>query len=39
MTSQLSGIVLVLALVLAAAAGLGLVVGLFRVSGRPPGER
>jgi hypothetical protein len=32
----LTGIVLVVALVLAAVAGLGLLVGLFRVSSRPP---
>jgi uncharacterized membrane protein SpoIIM required for sporulation len=34
MASMLSGIVLVLALVLAAAAGIALLIGLFRVSGR-----
>jgi len=34
----LTGIVLVVALVLAAGAGVGLVVGLFRVSGRTPAE-
>jgi hypothetical protein len=36
MPSVLTGIVLILALAVVAAAGLGLVVGLFRVSGRPP---
>jgi len=39
MTVELSGIVLVVALVMAAAALLGLVVALFRVTGRPPGEK
>jgi len=34
----LTGIALVVALVLVAVAGLGLVVGLFRVSGRPPAQ-
>jgi len=38
MAPVLAGIVLVVALVLAAVAGLGLVVGLFRVSGRPPAQ-
>jgi hypothetical protein len=37
MASLLSGIVLVVALGLAAAAGIALLVGLFRVSGRRPG--
>jgi uncharacterized membrane protein SpoIIM required for sporulation len=39
MTALLSGVVLVVALVLAGAAGLGLVIGLLRISGRPSGER
>jgi hypothetical protein len=34
----LTGIVLVVALVLVAAASLGLVIGLFRVSRRPPAQ-
>jgi len=38
MAPVLAGIVLVVALVLAAVAGLGLVVGLFRVSRRPPAQ-
>jgi hypothetical protein len=37
MASQLTGLVLVIALGLAAAAGIALLVGLFRVSGRRPG--
>jgi uncharacterized membrane protein SpoIIM required for sporulation len=36
MASLLSGIILVLALALTAAAGLALLVGLFRVTGRRP---
>jgi hypothetical protein len=37
MAWMLSGIVLVVAFALAAVAGIALLVGLFRVSGRPPG--
>ena len=38
MASFLTGIILVLALAVAAAAGIALLIGLFRVSGRRPAD-